>query len=200
MDARVLSCSHLILMSLDTRVYGTNFVILFKMVDWTFEDALVAIQSPDSIPISVLQSMGGLRLGDIRFAKIQTTLRMRTIPIAVLEKWAADGSFNPEHMAEGDYSPTTAILILLNSNAEGTALESASIGLIVRWCMGPVGSISTIMKLIKCAYSLIEVERRTSNPMRRMICTIMWQLLRSHGLCHRPTILHGLSLVFCLPG
>ena len=54
----IISCSHLILMSLGTRIYGTNFVISFKMVDWMFEDALVAIQSPDSIPTSVLQSTG----------------------------------------------------------------------------------------------------------------------------------------------
>ena len=155
----VPSCSHLILTSLDAHVYGTNFFILFKMADWTFEDALVAIRSPDSVPISVLQSAGGLHLGDIRFAKIQTTLRMRTIPIAVLEKWAVDGSFNLENMAEGDYSCTTTILILLCTNPEGTALESASVGLIIRQHMGPVGSISTIMKVINCARSLIEIER-----------------------------------------
>ena len=101
------------------------------MVDWTFEDALAAIQSLPSIPMSVLQSTDGLRVGNICFAKILTTLRMRTMPIAVLEKWAEGGSFNPECMAEGDYSHTTSILILLNPNAEGTALESASIGLIV---------------------------------------------------------------------
>ena len=127
----VLPCSHLTLASLDARIYSTNFIILFKMADWTFEDDLAAIQSPHSIPISVLQSTGGLRLGDIHFAKIQTTLPMRTIPIVVLEKWAVDGSFNPECMAEGDYSRTTAILILLNPNTEGTALESASVGLFV---------------------------------------------------------------------
>ena len=56
---------------------------------------------------------------------------MRTVPIVVLEKWAAEGNFNPEHMAEGDYSHTTTLLILLNSNAEGTVLESARIALIV---------------------------------------------------------------------
>ena len=67
-----------------------------------FKDAFAAIQRPPSIPISVLQSVGGLCLGDIRFAKIQTTLRMWTVPIAVLEKWAEDGSFNPECMAEGN--------------------------------------------------------------------------------------------------
>ena len=78
-----------------THVYSTNFDLLFKMVDWTFEDALAAIQSPPSIPTSVLQSTGSFRLGDICFAKIQTTLQMCTVPIAVLEKWAEGGSFNP---------------------------------------------------------------------------------------------------------
>ena len=101
------------------------------MADWTFKDALVAIQSLPPIPISVLQSVGGLRLGDIRFANIQTTLCMQTIPIAILEKLAEDESFNLEHMAGGDYSCTTAILILLNPNAKGTALENASVRLIV---------------------------------------------------------------------
>ena len=114
-----------------TCVYSTNLVHLFKMADWMFEDALAAIQSPHSIPVSVLQSVGGLRLGDICFAKIQTTLHMRTVPITVLEKWAADGSFNLERMAEGDYSRTTAILILLNPNTQGTVLESASVRLVI---------------------------------------------------------------------
>ena len=167
------SCLHLILTSLDACVYGTNFVILFKMADWMFEDALAAIRSPDSILISVLQSAGGLRLGDICFAKIQTTLHMRTVPIAVLKKWAVDGSFNLEKMAEGDYSCTTTILIILSTNPEGTALESASVRLIVQRCMGPMGSISTITKVINCAHSLIEIGWQTSNPGHRMIYTIV---------------------------
>ena len=110
--------------SLDAHVYSTQVLFLFKMADWTFKDALAAIQSQPSIPASILQSMDGLRLGDICFAKIQTTLWMRAVPIEVLEKWIEGGSFNPEHMAEGDYSRSTAILIVLNPNAQGTALES----------------------------------------------------------------------------
>ena len=119
------------LTSLDACVYSTNFVVLFQMVGWTFKKALAAIPSPPSIPFSVLLSMDGLCLGDICFTKIQTTLRMRTVSITVLERWIATGSFNPEHLAEGDYSCSTAILILLNPNKEGTALKSASIRLIV---------------------------------------------------------------------
>ena len=64
------------------------------------------------------------------------------MPIAVLEKWIEGGSFNPECMAEGDYSHSTAILIVLNPNAQGTALESASVGLVVHWCKAPVGKDS----------------------------------------------------------
>ena len=112
-------------------VYSTNFIVLFQMAGWTFKNALVAIQSPPSIPFSVLLSMDGLHLGDIRFAKIQTTLCMWTVSITVLERWIANGRFNPECMAEGDYSCSIAILILLNPNKEGTVLKSTSVRLIV---------------------------------------------------------------------
>ena len=87
----------------------------------------MAIQSPPSIPASILQSMDGLHLGDIHFAKIQTTLRMCTMPITVLEKWVEGGSFSPEHMAQDDYSCSIAILIALNPNAQGTALDNVSV-------------------------------------------------------------------------
>ena len=63
-----------------------RFSFLFKMADWTFKDALVAIQSLPSIPASILQSTDGLRLGDIHFAKIQTTLWMHAMPISVLRE------------------------------------------------------------------------------------------------------------------
>ena len=139
------------------------------MADWTFEDTLTAIQGLPSIPASILQSADGLQLGDIYFAKIQTTLWMHAVPIAVLEKWIEGGSFNPECMAEGDYIRSTAILIVLNPNMQGTALETTSIGLVVHQCKAPVGQIGTIFNLIKYAYSLMEVEQQSSEPMRRTI-------------------------------
>ena len=151
-------------------MYSTNQFFLFKMADWTFKDAFVAIQSLPSILASILQGAGGLCLGHICFAKIQTTLQMCIMCITVLEKWSEGGSFNPEHIEEGDYSHSTAILILLNSTVEGTALESMSNGLIVHQCKGP---ISTILKLIKYAHSLMDVEGQSPEPMHRMICTIV---------------------------
>ena len=102
----------------------------------------MAIQSPPLILASILQSADGLHFGDICFAKIQPTLQMHAMLIAVLEKWVEGGSFNPEHMAEGDYSYSTAILIVLNPNMQGTALESASIRLVFHQHKAPVGQIS----------------------------------------------------------
>ena len=118
------------------------------MADWTFKKALAAIQSPPSIPFSTLSSLDGLRLGDIHFAKIQTNLRMRTVAIAVLEEWILNGSFNLDHKPNEDCSSTTAILIVLTPNMQGTALTYASIGLIVRQRKGPVGRIEDIPRLI----------------------------------------------------
>ena len=76
-------------------------------------------------------SPDGLHLGDIRFAKIQTNLHMRTIAIAVLEEWISNGSFNLAHKLDEDCNHTTAILIVLTPNTQGTALTYASVGLIV---------------------------------------------------------------------
>ena len=102
------------------------------MAGWTFKNALVAIQSPSSIPFTILLSRDGLRLGDIHFAKIQTTLGMRTVMVSVLERWVESGRFNPEHKSPEDFSRSTTILIVLTPNQQGTALTYASVGLIVR--------------------------------------------------------------------
>ena len=69
--------------------------------------------------------------GDIHFAKIQTTLGMRTVTVSVLERWVESGHFNPEHRSPEDFSRSTAILIVLTPNEHGTALTYASVGLIV---------------------------------------------------------------------
>ena len=179
-----------------TCAYSTNFDLLFKIADWTFEEALIAIQSPPSIPASILQSTDSVRLGDICFAKIQTTLWMRTVPVGVLEKWAEGGSFNLECMVEGEYSCNTATLILLNPNAEGTALESARVGLIVHQRRGPVGHIKTIMKLIKYTQSLMEAEGQSSEPVHRTICTIVGNYGRHMAFATDPPFCMAYPLCF----
>ena len=137
------------------------------MADWTLEDALTAIQSPPSVPASALQSVDGLCLGYIHFAKIHTTLQMHAMLLAILEKWVENRSFNPEYMVEGDCSLSMTILITLNPDTQGTEIESMGIGLIVHQCKAPIGQICTIPYLIKYAHSLIEAEGQSAEPEHR---------------------------------
>ena len=65
------------------------------------------------------------------FAKIRTTLWMHAVPLVVLEKWVENGGFNPECMADADYSCSTAILLMLTPDAQLNDIESMGIGLIV---------------------------------------------------------------------
>ena len=143
------------------------------MADWTFKKALAAIKSPPSIPFDTLLSPVGLRLGDIRFAKIQTNLRMRTVAIAVLEEWISNGSFNPHHKPDEDCSHTTAILIILTPNTQGTGLTYMSVGLIIRRRKGPVGRIEDIPRLITFIRSQLKGDRLTSPNARKMYCMIV---------------------------
>ena len=166
------------------------------MAGWTFENALSAIQSPSSIPFSVLLSMDGLCLGDICFAKIQTTLRMWTVSITTLERWIVNGSFNPGCMAEGNYSHSTTILVVLNPNNQGTALKCASVRLIVQWCNGPVGQIDDIMKLIMYACSQMKGDRHSSDSACKMFCIIVGDYGGSMGFATDPPFCTAYLLSF----
>ena len=114
------------------------------MVDWTFDDVLAAIKSPPSIPTSVLESPDGLCLGDIHFAKICTTLWMCGVSLTLLEKLVANGCFNLEHKPDGDYSHSTAILLMFTPNAQLKDIESVGIGLVVCQHGAPLAPISTM--------------------------------------------------------
>ena len=138
-----------------------------------FENALAAIQSPPSIPYTILLSTDGLRLGDIHFSKIQMTLGMWTVAVTVLERWVESGCFNPEGRSLEDYSRSTAILIVLTPNDKGMALTYASVGLIFRWCKGPVGWIEDITKLIAYACSQLGEDRPSSPNACKTYCIIV---------------------------
>ena len=143
------------------------------MADWTFEKALAAIQSPPSIPVTTLVSPDGLCLGDIHFAKIQTNLCMQTVTIAVLEEWISNRSFTLDYKPDEDCKHTTAILIVLTPNTQGTALTYASVGLIVQRRKGPVGWIEDIPRLITFIQSQLKGDRLTSPNACKMYCMIV---------------------------
>ena len=60
---------------------------------------------------SVLRSALGLRLGDIRFAEIQTTIKMRAVHLNMFLQFVEQGSFNADNLPLDGYSQTTAILL-----------------------------------------------------------------------------------------
>ena len=65
--------------SLPHRNFSSNSPILIQMAMWSFRDALEELELRRQFDESVLQSEAGLHLGDIRFAEIQTTIKMRAV-------------------------------------------------------------------------------------------------------------------------
>ena len=93
--------------------------------------------------------------------------------MAVLKEWISNGSFNPHHKPDEDCSHTTAILIILAPNSEGTKLTYVSVGLIIRWCKGPVGWIEDIPRFITFIRSQLKGDRPASPNDRKTYCMIV---------------------------
>ena len=89
---------------------------------------------------------------------------MCAMPLAILEKWVENGSFNPECMAQGNYSHSMAILPMLNPDAQCKDIENVGIRLTVCWCKALLGQISSIPHLIRYVHSLLEVEGQSTTP------------------------------------
>ena len=166
------------------------------MADWTFKNALAAIQSPSSIPFTILLSRDGLHLGDIHFAKIQTTLGMWTVMVSVLERQVESRHFNPEHRSLEDFSHSTAILIVLTPNQHGTALDYASVGLIIQRRKSPVGQIKDIPKLITYVRSQLGEDRPSSPNACKTYCIIIGDYGGSLGFATEPPFCMAYLLSF----
>ena len=52
---------------------------LIQMAMWSFRDALEELELRRQFDDSMLKSEVGLRLGDVRFAELQTTIKMRAV-------------------------------------------------------------------------------------------------------------------------
>ena len=64
---------------LPRRNFSSNSPILIQMATWSFRDALEELELRRQFDKSMLQSEVGLRLGDIRFAEIQNTIKMHAV-------------------------------------------------------------------------------------------------------------------------
>ena len=61
------------------RNFSNNYPILIQMATWSFRDALEELELRCQFDESMLQSAMGLHLGDIHFAEIQTSIKMRAV-------------------------------------------------------------------------------------------------------------------------
>ena len=98
-----------------------------------------------------------------------------------LERWVESGHFNLECMSPDDCSCSTAILIVLTHNKQGTVLTYVSVGLIVQWRKGPVGQIEDIPKLIVYACSQLGEDRPSSPNACKTYCIIIGDYGRAMG-------------------
>ena len=115
-----------------------------QMTTWSFRDALEELEVRGHFDESVLWSTLGLCLGDIRFAEIQTSIKMCTVHLSMFLRFVDEGSFNADNLALDGCSQTTAILLAFIPDRRLEDIESVGIGNVIRRCGSPLGDISSI--------------------------------------------------------
>ena len=101
------------------------------MVTWSFRDALEELELRRQFDDLMLKSEAGLHLGDVRFAELQTTIKMRTVRLSTFLHYVEDGAFNPDHLAPHYCSQMTAILIAFLPGWHLQDIENVGIGCII---------------------------------------------------------------------
>ena len=59
--------------------FSSNSPILIQLATWSFRDALEELELRRQFDDSMLKSEAGLRLGNVRFAELQTTIKMHAV-------------------------------------------------------------------------------------------------------------------------
>ena len=152
---------------LPRRNFSSNSPILIQMATWSFRDALEELELRRQFDESVLQSEAGLRLGDIRFAEIQTTIKMRAVRFSTFLRYITDGSFNPDKLAPHCCSQTTAILLAFLPDRHIQDIESIGIGCIIRRFGTPLGDMSSVCTMIDSVQSVLKTEADKHRPHHR---------------------------------
>ena len=101
------------------------------MANWSFRDVLQELEVKGHFDESMLQSNVGLRLGNIHFAEIQTTLRMHAVYFSTFIQYIEQGSFNADKLPIDACSQTTAILLAFMPDRCLEDIESVGIGNVI---------------------------------------------------------------------
>ena len=115
----------------------------------------------------MLRSAVGLRLGDIRFAEIQTSMKMRAIRFSTFIHYVKKGLFNPDNLAPQCCSQTTAILLAFIPDRCIEDIENIGIGNVIWRCGTPLGDILSISAMIESVRSVLKSESKKDRPKRR---------------------------------
>ena len=142
--------------------------INFQMTTWSFRDTLVELEVRGHFDKSVLWSMQGLHMGDIHFAEIQTTFKMRVVPFHMFLQFFEKGSFNVDNLPADGYSHTTAILLAFVPNPRLADIEHMGIGNVIRRHGTPLGDIASIHVVIdQITGVILAIERKKDSARRR---------------------------------
>ena len=167
------------------------------MTTWSFRDALEELKVKHHFDESILRSNVGLRLGDIRFAEIQTSIKICTVHFSTFIQFVEQGCFNADNLPIDGCSQTTAILLAFIPDRRLEDIESVGIGNIIRRCGSPIGDLSSINTVIDTICSILTTERKKSPMKCRAYVVLHRELRQAHGFCHRSSllccILHGLQ-------
>ena len=137
------------------------------MVTWSFRDGLEELELRHQFNESMLKSEVGLRLGDVRFAELQTTIKMRAVRLSTFLHHITDGAFNPDHMAPQCCSQTTAILIAFLPGWHLLDIESVGIGCVIRRFGAPMGDAVSIGTALNSIRSVLKSEADKTHPYLR---------------------------------
>ena len=121
---------------------------------------------------SMLRSNVGLRLGDIRFTEMQTTLRMHAVHFSTFIRYGEQGSFNADKLPIEGCSQTTAILLAFIPDRRLEDIESMGIGNVIRRRGSPIGDLSNINTVIETIRSILQSERK-KNPMKCWVYMVL---------------------------
>ena len=122
---------------------------------------------------SMLRSAQGLRMGDICFAKIQTTFKMRVVPFRMFLQFVKKGSFNADNLPADSYSHTTAILLTFIPNPCLMDIEHMGIGNVIQWYGSPLGGIDSINMVITQIHMVLTSEHNKVSPECRAYMTLL---------------------------
>ena len=125
----------------------------------------------------MLRSAIGLCLGDICFAEIQTSIKMRAIRFSTFVHYVEKGLFNPDNLASHCCSQTTAILLAFIPDRRIKDIESVGIGNVIRRCGTPLGDISSISAMIESVRSILKTENKKDRPK----CRVYTMLIVNYG-------------------